>query len=363
MNIFSKQKNCKTLTYSLTLATAISLLEVATANAFSITFDYTYDDNKFFDPRTTEGQDRRNTLAQAGQYYTNYISDSLSAIASGSGIANVGGNGGANTWDAFFVHPATGNIEKITDLTVPADTIIVYVGGSDFSFLGGGGQGGYDYSGTSDFGDLIVGRGQVGALADPKTDIGLWGGSISFDTNIVIQNTTYNWHNTIDSAGLGNNEIDFLSVAIHELGHVLGFGGTSWQNQISSTNFTGTNALAVYQSETDADATSLPLKIDSLAHWNNGIESRTLGDVQQEVALDPDLAIGTRKILTNLDYAGLKDIGWEVHPLEDIAWEFNTVSVPFEFSPTLGILLMCGFFGSLFIRNRLRGKTKKLEIS
>ena len=36
------------------------------------------------------------------------------------------------------------------------------------------------------------------------------------------------------------------------------------------------------------------------------------GSMAQEVAMDPDLQNGTRKRLTALDAAALKDIGWEV---------------------------------------------------
>ncbi|MDJ0900938.1 MAG: hypothetical protein QNJ55_19210 [Xenococcus sp. MO_188.B8] len=354
MNIIAKQKNNRNLAFSVTLASAISILKSAEANALSVTFDYTYDDNNFFDPGTTEGLDRRNTLTQAGQYFTNYINDSLSAISSGSGIADVGGNGGSNTWTASFFHPATGNTQTILDLTVPADKIIVYAGGRDLSSLGTAGTGGFTTaSGSSAFINLIAGRGQAGALTDPKTDIGLWGGSLSFDTNIVIDSTTYDWHNTTDSAGLDSNEFDFLSTAIHELGHIFGFSsleGSSWANQIEGTSFTGTNALDVYRAETDLNATSVPLKSNSLAHWDELITSLTLAGDSQEAAFGPNISEGQRKLLTNLDYAGLEDIGWEV----------NTASVPFEFSPALGILLMCGFFGSLFIKKRLRGKTRKL---
>ena len=272
-------------------------------------FNYDFDTEGFFSG--VEGEARRETLEQAASFYENFITDNLSAITSGLESTDIGGNNGFNTWTASFFNPATGNIETITDLNVDANTIIIYAGGRDISSLGKGGSGGWSVTGSSDFRNLIKGRGQTGALTNPATDVGIWGGSITFDTDIVIGSTTYDWHNTTDLEGLDSNEFDFLSVAIHELAHVLGFGSSSWANQIGDTNFTGANALAVYQAETDPNATSIPLQSGSLSHWANGTTSLTLTGESQEVALDPSIFNGQRKLLTNLDYAGLQDIGWE----------------------------------------------------
>ncbi len=353
--------------FSITLLSLGALVgQIQKAEAFDIVFDYDYDlpengGNNFFDPNTTEGNDRRTTLTQAGKYFTDYISDSLSAIennpSSSSGIGFQ-----SNTWKAYFFNPATGNPETITDLEVSADTIIIYAGGRELSSLGEGGTGGFSgLTGTPDFTDLIKGRGQAGALADPKTDIGLWGGSITFDTDIVINvnnnPTNFDWHNTVEITEqnpLDSNEFDFLSIAIHELAHVFGYTSnldSSWGRNIApgTTEFTGPESLAVYQAETDPDATYVPLKEGSLSHWNTEIdpatgaeiiiESYTLAGELQEVALDPNIANGQRKLLTNLDYAGLEDIGWKVN------------TVPFEFSPSLGIFFMAGMFGTKKVWN------------
>jgi len=47
------------------------------------------------------------------------------------------------------------------------------------------------------------------------------------------------------------------------------------------------------------------------AHWNFNIEGLCGGELQ-EVAMDPSLTVGDRKRLTDLDVAGLVDIGWEL---------------------------------------------------
>ena len=50
----------------------------------------------------------------------------------------------------------------------------------------------------------------------------------------------------------------------------------------------------------------------SLDHWAEGTMSVALG-IAQEAAMDPTLVNGTRKYFTDLDYAAMADIGWEVN--------------------------------------------------
>ncbi|MDJ0650583.1 MAG: hypothetical protein QNJ60_17970, partial [Xenococcaceae cyanobacterium MO_188.B19] len=60
------------------------------------------------------------------------------------------------------------------------------------------------------------------------------------------------------------------------------------------------------------------------------------------------------KILTELDYSGLADMGWEID-----SNALNIQPVPFEFSPGLGILLMCGLFGLFKAHNIWKNRTLK----
>ncbi|ELS03920.1 hypothetical protein Xen7305DRAFT_00036440 [Xenococcus sp. PCC 7305] len=305
----------------------------------NITFNYDFDTEGFFSG--AEGLTRRATLEQAASVYENFITDNLLAIPSGSGVS---------TWTAVFSNPATGNQQFIENLAIAEDTIIVYVGGRDLDgSLGEGGPGGFNANGTLDFLELIRGRGQAGALTSPATDYSLWGGSITFDTDLVIGSTVLNWHNSVDTVGLGANDIDFLSVAIHELGHVLGLvsgGDNSWTSQISGTNFTGPNALAVYQAEDDPNATSVPLTTD-LGHWENGINSFTLVGTAQEPALTTGgNQLGQKQLLTNLDYAAFQDIGWEINfnPLDPNSGDdnLNTPIYRFQSTGTPGTYLFVG---------------------
>jgi hypothetical protein len=278
------------------------------AQALVFNFDYSYDTEGFFSG--TDGTTRRNTLELAADYFEP-LADNLSAINSS----------GTNTWTPTFTHPGNGTVNyedaALKDFDIAADTLVVFVGGRDLSSgIGLGGPGGFTgLSGTSSFINTVEARGQIGALgaASSQTDFGPWGGSLSFDNTVT-------WNS--DSGAPTTGENDFLSVAIHELGHLLGYGSAnSWNNLVDGSNFTGANSVAVYGS-------NVPLSDD--AHWSNSLSG------VPEAALDPSLTVGTRKLLTDLDYAGLADIGWDTSAV---------AAVPFEFSPGLGILLMSGLFG------------------
>ena len=355
----NKYKKIINLSVGFTGGSTFLIGKTIRTEAFNIAFDYTYDTNNFFSDQT-----RKNALEQAASYYETYISDDLQAIViddgSNTNSSAIGFNfsyldennqvqNGTNTWTTSFFDPATGNTNTITDFTLAADTITIFAGGQNLSgsTLGEGGAGGISSSfGTVDFINLISSRGETGALDANPTDIGLWGGSITFDNDGVIDTGTetisYNWHYDT-STEPASDEVDFLSVAVHELGHVLGFGGSSWQTNVSNGEFTGTNAVNSYGS-------NVPLS--DPGHWLDGITSTAIdGTLNQEVSLDSNITIGTRKILTELDYSGLADIGWEVSQNA-----LNVQPIPFEFSPGLGILLMCGVFGSLKARNAWKNR-------
>src|SRR5690606_8940405 len=84
----------------------------------------------------------------------------------------------------------------------------------------------------------VATRGETGADA---TDFGPWGGAITFDAAINIDSESFDWHFGETTAGLDDTKYDFLSVAVHELAHLLGFGtAESWQNLLVPGAVSGT---------------------------------------------------------------------------------------------------------------------------
>lgn len=259
----------------------IEQLEQRQLLTISIQFDYSRDKNHFFDDPA-----RRTLLELAGQTIGSQLHDSLWAITPS----------GRNTWSASFSDPASTSLMSVKNLTVPADTLVVYVGARDIGSLAFGGPGGYSSSGSTAWLDLVSARGQTGALAKTATDFGPWGGAITFDSGA-------NWHFGVTTEGLVNGKYDFLSVATHELGHVFGIGtADSWDRYVTGTSFTGPNTVAEY----DIGHGPVPVSTDA-SHFAEGVS-----DENHEVEMDPTLRAGLRKQFSSLDFAALKDIGWEV---------------------------------------------------
>jgi hypothetical protein len=118
-----------------------------------------------------------------------------------------------------------------------------------------------------------------------------WGGDIEFSSST-------NWYYGLTTSGLTSTQTDFYSVALHELGRVLGIGTSSqWSALSQGGYFVGSNAESVYGGpvpETSQDS-----------GWASGV---TVGGVQ--AAMDPAIAPGVRVSWSTLDAAALLDLGW-----------------------------------------------------
>lgn len=301
--------------YSTMLGAAL-LTVSQTAGAVTINFDYSYDGGFF----SGANSGRRTTLEAAGGYLGSILNDSLAPIDSTANLR----------FDINFRNPGsvTQDLITISNYDVAADALTVFVGGSALggSTLGFGGPGGYGYDvsgpGGAVFINTIERRDQSGYTTDDPskgqvaTDFAPWGGQITFSSDAA-------WDFDLDPSNITGN--DFYSVALHELLHVLGYGqAQSWINKVSGNNFTGANAVAAYGG-------NVPL--DDTAHWRDGTMS-TVSGTPQETAMDPIIRTGTRKLLTELDLAGLKDIGWEVSaptavPVPAAAWLFGSAILGF----------------------------------
>jgi hypothetical protein len=254
-------------------------------------FDYSLDTRGFFSGANSW---RRGLLEFSGRLLTAELTDELTAIIPTS----------TNQWQPNIRHPSTG-----TDLTgqlhqlpaslrVPANTIIVYVGARDLpgNVRGFAGPGGASYRGSQAWLDNVTSRGQRGALGSQPTDFAPNVGSVSFD----LESST-DWYFGYDADQIGASQIDFVSVAVHELAHVLGFGtAPSWQRLVENGRFGGTRTNAI-------DPSSSNTLIDG-NHWHPSVVSR--GGFKPLLA--GQVNAGVRSPLTALDFAGLDDLGWQV---------------------------------------------------
>lgn len=296
----------------LLLVPSLLALSLSPASAVSILFDYTYDTHGFFTP------ERRHTLDAAGTWLGSHLADSLTAIAPG----------GVNTWSQTFDHPSTGTRLSLENPTVPADALVIYVGASNLGgqTLGIGGPGGYSARGSGAWLQTVDLRGQIGGSATPPVDFGPWGGSITFDLST-------SWYADPDTTTTEPfTGFDLYSVALHEIAHVLGFGTSiSFNAQIDfdHVTFAGAFASGIYGS---------PPPLNDEAHWAAGTSSFVFGTpIAQTTAMDPSISPGVRKHMTELDMAGLRDLGWTVVP-----------------EPSAAGMLALGI-GGLFLRRRRSG--------
>lgn len=278
----------------------LSLLALQPVSAITIQIDYTYDTTNFFNT-----QAKKDAIEAVAKFYGDVLTDTLLRIDP----AQYPGN----SWTANFFHPVTGSLVTLTNPVIPADTIIVYVGARDLggSVRGQGGPGGFGASGfSSTWFNVVRGRGNPGAAypnanASLRTDFAPWGGAIAFDVD-----TTWNFSLTQNLSGL-----EFVTVALHEMGHVLGVGtASSWDNKVSGLTFTGPASFrangATPAAQSGGDHYDGSLSSEAFASFNV-----THGSSRQVLMLPSVSDNGsTVGVATDLDLAGLVDIGWEVTP-------------------------------------------------
>ncbi|MDB5339537.1 MAG: Calx-beta protein [Planctomycetaceae bacterium] len=259
----------------------IESLEVRNLLTVNFQFDYSQDATHFFDNNALA----RASLEMAANSLESFLGDSLDAITPS----------GSNSWVAQYTSPGTGAAISASNLTVSQNSLLIFVGGRDLSGeVAEGAPGGWS-SGSTDqqWLDLLGSRGQTGALAPGvATDFGPWGGSLAFDSSGT------DWF--FGTGGILPNQMDFMSAAQHELGHLLGFGtAESFDRYISGSTFAGPNSAGAY------DGVGNPPLSGDRAHWLAGTT-----DGGQVVAMDPSLGPGVQRFFTGLDYAALNDIGW-----------------------------------------------------
>lgn len=280
------------------------VLAALPAAALTVTFDFSYDSSGFFSGANAA---RRDVLQQAAAEFGARLTDSLNAITPSPG----------NAWTATFANPSNPAASvSLSDLSVAANTVVIYVGAADLGAgaLAQGQPGGYSANGQATWINNVAARGQTGALGNPPTDFGLWGGAISF-------NSTAAWHTDTTPATVEPfpGQYDLYTVALREIGHVLGLGtAPSWFANVLYSNtgdlFSGANASAAF-------GTAVPLAPGN-AYWQAGTLSTALGSGSPQAAvMNQDLAAGTRNFLTTLDAAALQDVGWTVVPeASTFAW-------------------------------------------
>jgi PEP-CTERM motif len=258
----------------LKIALAAAMAAALPAQALQISFDYSLDTVGFFGDPVAKAE-----LEYAGQYFSTLLHDEFNAFTRNNGI----------TVALPGLTPGT----EFKPFHADANTVTIFVGGVDYSdALAKGGP---------TFGTT---RGEPGNSSAPDatpTDFVPSYGRIGFDSSGT------NWYFDTDPSTTETFVgIDFLTVALHEVGHVLGIGtAPSFDRWVNAANqFTGPNAMAVHGGAVPLDSVG--------AHWASGTKSTIGGTGNFDANLDPAVAPGHRELFTDLDKAVLADIGWEL---------------------------------------------------
>lgn len=237
------------------------------ASQFNIKFNYRFDTQGWFTAS------RRAVLEEAATIWESIILDEFENVPIGTPL--------------HITHPETGQSVSLTSNQV-IDDVLIFVGSQNMNALAFAGATGTWFSGTS-----LESRWQ-------GNDFEPWTGFISFD-----RDTNWFFDSTPNTAyDIPNRAHDFLSVAVHEIGHVLGVSSSyhAFERYVSGQFFYGPNALAHNGGN--------PVPLDSNhSHVQNGYQFGRWG----ENALDPTLTAGTRKLPTVLDIALLDDVGYDVN--------------------------------------------------
>ncbi len=277
----------------------------------------------------------RTALRAVCDFYEEIITDRLGTI-------NPDHFGGAS-WEARYSDPSTGQLRVFrapngsANIIIPENDFFLFAGSRSLPGNVAGEGGGTEFvahGNSSEWFEQVINRGQPGAgttgsLADllSRTDFAPWGGIVSFDKDRA-------WDFSLDRRGQ-NGGTSFVSVALHEVAHALGFGvADSFLNLIEGNNFTGPATRIAYTNRTGPR--SVPLSASN--HFrddaattctepggfgSNGVFntlSKTLklfgtpSDRFQQVLMDSSTCNSTNyhQVMTRVDIAALQDIGWNV---------------------------------------------------
>lgn len=293
---------------------ALALCPLA-SHGLTIELRYDLDPTGFFNqPGAKEA------LRAAADFYEDLISDQLGAIDYRQFAAG-------STWKPTYIPPG-GSVEVAipgqTNLIVPANTLIVFVGSANLGAVAGrGGPGGVtglpaEAAGSGfPWANRVFNRGEAGAVqvtnagttTTNPTDFAPWGGTLFFNSSIN------NWNFSITNPVSGAQP-DALSIALHEIGHILGIGAfiaqNSWTTLSKTGTFTGPLATQSYGSGIATNGVHLfPFGGTSKVFGTFG---RTHGNADTPLMVETLPNVDRFLVPTDLEIAILQDMGWEITP-------------------------------------------------
>jgi len=280
--------------------------------AIDIIFDYSYDTGNYF------GDEQRYIMEQVAYAYESRMGGTN--FTGTRAVEDVGVSG--ITPKLLFYNPSTntsispliGSTTADGNVIGKPDELIIFLGARSHGFsssnvLASAGETGISYSYTS-----VSDKDAWLAAKNAKDTSSLYqpiAGSSQVNTNHSFYfDTDLTTHADATSSGL----IDFYSVMVHEIGHVMGFNlNNAWNFNKSGNYWTGANAKSEYGGQ------NIPLY--STPHWdlptdgtpgNTGNLNPGLVSCACHPSMLPSGGPDERTSFSDLDFALLKDIGYSI---------------------------------------------------
>ncbi|MGL6344297.1 MAG: hypothetical protein ACRC80_34770 [Waterburya sp.] len=236
---------------------------------FEIKFDYRFDRLGFFTP------EKRAILDLAANIWGSYIQDDFTSIPAGETLR-------------FSIDGK----EREVKYNEPIDDLLIFVSSvelnSEQATLGEG----------AFYGDFVVDSDRAKRIQGD--DFEPWLGTIEFNT-AAIDNFYFD-ATPATADDIPFDQQDFLSLSLHEIGHVLGIGiSDAFSKKVTNGKFTGTNSVKLNGGQ------PVPLDNDE-----NHIQDGYTLDPDADALLDKSFTFGERNLPTDLDLAMLADIGYDV---------------------------------------------------
>ena len=270
--------------------------------AVDIIFDYSYDTGGFF------GDEQRYIMEQVAYAFESRMGGTTFSSSKPSDYS-----GSTATNPLFtFTNPTTGAGSSVVPGTTTSEGNVIGNSSELVIFLGArsrganpladaapGGWGSGGYFGSDPWVNAMQAK-DTSTHFEPKL------GALSVNTDATFYfDTDLTTHTDAESSG----KVDFYSIMVHQIGHILGFTSSdafasySSGGGAGSGSWTGANAKAEYSNQ------NVPL--NGTPHWANSLNQAYVSSATR-AAMSPSISLNMRLSFTDLDFALLKDIGYSI---------------------------------------------------
>ena len=263
-----------------------------------IIFDYSYDTGNYF------GDEQRYIMEQVAYAFESRMGGTN---FSSTNPADYGGTTASNP-RFTFTNPTTGSSASVVPGSTTSENNVIGNEDELVVFLGARSRGANPLAdaGPNGYGTGFYTSGDawVAALGTKNTSTNwepmMGASSVNTDANFYYD-TDLTTHTDATSSG----KVDFYSVMVHEIGHIMGFTSSNAFANYSSGNtlWTGPNAKAEYNNQ------NIPL--NGNPHWATSLSQANV-NCACHPSMQPSISSNVRTSFSDLDFALLKDVGYSI---------------------------------------------------